>query len=85
MVSISGVEIKFGRIFLVVGIVVGLIVLYQRYGTGEGGSQGKEEDSSQTHSSSNTNDVKERENASKDVKVMTSRNFLSFMFLLHNC
>ena len=83
MVSISGVEIKFGRIFLAVGIVVGLIVLYQRYGTGEGDSQGNKEDS-QTHSSSNTNNVKEGENASKDVKVMASRHFPSFMFLLRN-
>lgn len=33
MVSISGVDVKFGRIVLLVGVVVALVFLYQHYGT----------------------------------------------------
>ena len=32
MVSVSGVDVKFGRILLIIGLVVGLVVLYRRYG-----------------------------------------------------
>lgn len=32
MVSISGIEIKFGRIFAAVALGVGLILLYKHYG-----------------------------------------------------
>lgn len=34
MVSVSGIDVKFGRILLVVVAMVALIVLYKHYGSG---------------------------------------------------